>query len=58
MKVSIIVPVGKGDMKRPLFSCVVPVKGERYVVKGELWRVRAWWRVRRIIGTLLDRLAS
>lgn len=32
--------------------------GERYVVKGELWRVRAWWRVRRIIGTLLDRLAS
>ena len=32
--------------------------GERYVVKGKGRLERMWWRVRRLAGTLLDRLSA
>ena len=30
--------------------------GERYVVAGKSWRERTWWRLRRLIGSVIDRL--
>ena len=32
--------------------------GERWVVKGKRWRERVWWRMRRCIGRVVDRIIS